>query len=462
MALACAGATAAAALGAAGDLDPAFNATGKVALPSPGNDDARDVVLQPDGKIVVAGSTTSNLDAMVWRYNPNGTPDTSFNPMGTTPGQVAIDAGGDDSTEAIALAPNGKIVGVGQTSIGGDSLIYQLNSNGTPDTGFGGGDGHLEIDTPLVSFAFRGVAVQPDNNIVAVGGVGAQTYVFRRDGTTGGPDNTCDMDGVMVFSVGGTAGGADVVDLQVNGDIVVAGETDSGPTPDNGFVARLLGSNCSLDTGGFNNPTGFAILDSLEIANGVTIAPDQRIVVVGPHSGNGVVYRLTTTGAFDTSFDTDGTAGIDSGGSENLRDVAVQPDGKIVTVGSSTVGPDAVVYRLTVIGGPGPLNGAFDTSFAGDGAIGVDNGGTTVDAAHGVALQPDGKVVAAGRAATPAPESGFLFRLEGDSSPVQIPQVAPIVQPAPPTAAAKKCKKGRKLVRKKGKLKCRKRKRKKK
>ena len=216
--------------------------------------------------------------------------------------------------------------------------------------------------------------------------------------------------------------------LQSNGDIVIAGNGTTG----NGFVARLLGSNCSLDTGNFHSPTGIAPLDSggSEQVLGLTIQPDGKILASGFTSVNtdGVLYRLKADGTPDPSFDTDGAFGIDSGGTEQLFDVKVQSDGKIVTDGSTTVGGDAAVYRVLSSGG-------LDPSFDGDGAIGIDASGT--DQALGLALEPDGRAVAAGQASGPPP-TGFIFRLQTD------PVTAPNPATGAPGAKKKKCKKHKK------------------
>src|SRR5262245_13483140 len=92
-------------------------------------------------------------------------------------------------------------------------------------------------------------------------------------------------------------------------------------------------------------------------------------------------------GDLDTSFSADGWTTIDSGGDEIAYATAVQPDGKIVVTGSSTVNRDAVVYRVNP-------NGTMDPTFDGDGAKGIDSGGTEV--ATAVAVQRDGKIVVAG------------------------------------------------------------------
>ena len=76
------------------------------------------------------------------------------------------------------------------------------------------------------------------------------------------------------------------------------------------------------------------------------------------------VYRLKANGSPDPSFDTDGAAGIDSGGGEVANALAIQPDGKIVVAGYSSngaTGNDAAVYRLNANGSPDP---SFDTDGA--------------------------------------------------------------------------------------------------
>ena len=107
---------------------------------------------------------------------------------------------------------------------------------------------------------------------------------------------SCDLDGVASVNAGGGGDVANDMALQSNGDIVIAGNGTTG----NGFVARLLGSNCSLDTAGFNNPAGIATIDSggSEQVQGVTIQPDGKIVVAGFTSVNtdGALYRLNANG----------------------------------------------------------------------------------------------------------------------------------------------------------------------
>jgi uncharacterized delta-60 repeat protein len=436
-----------AAYAAAGQLDPTFNATGKVLLPSGGTDNARDVVIQPDGKVVVVGAAPGANDAIVWRYNSDGTPDTTFN-AGGTPGSLSLGLAGG-SAQAVAVGPDNKVVMVGQVA-GGSGFVARLNTNGTLDTaGFGAPNGYVLLNAAGGTEGEFGVAVQSDGKVVSAGTSNGGATIYRRD-AAGAPDPSCGGVPAGVKTLGSATTDADAVQLQANGDILVAGDAPLG----DGFVARLLGSDCSLDTGGYSAPDGIATLDSggNEHVLGLALQPDNKAVAAGttqvsPTNTDGVVYRLNANGALDTSFDTDGGAGIDSGGGESLADVAVQPDGKLVAVGETTVSSgDAAVYRLLANGGPGVLNGALDPSFDSDGAIGIDISG--LDFATGVALQPDGKAVVAGEATGP-PQTGFLFRLQGDTA-----AATPGTTPTTPTTPQKRCRKGKKLKKVKGKRKC--------
>ena len=136
---------------------------------------------------------------------------------------------------------------------------------------------------------------------------------------------------------------------------------------------------------------GVARIDSndSEYIYDIAIQPDGRIVVAGDkyEGKNGFVRRLNADGSPDKGFGTDGLAAIDSGGDERIRGVAVQPDGAIVAAGWTSVGKDIAVYRLTAGGKP-------DNSFDDDGARGINVLGE--DWAYDVALQADGKIVVFG------------------------------------------------------------------
>jgi uncharacterized delta-60 repeat protein len=99
--------------------------------------------------------------------------------------------------------------------------------------------------------------------------------------------------------------------------------------------------------------------------------------------------RYNTDGSLDNGFDGDGRVTTDFGGDDSASDVALQTDGKIVTAGSRLIGTyDFALGRYLA-------NGSLDPQWSGDGKVTTDFGGAS-DIAHGVAIQSDGKIVAAG------------------------------------------------------------------
>src|SRR5262249_39519840 len=136
----------------------------------------QDVALQPDGKIVTVGmryngGSTNFYDFAVSRFNADGSPDTSFGGTGTVFTDVS---GQSDKARAVVIQPDGKILVAGT---GGDGphfffVLARFNPNGTLDTTFGTG-GKLVTD-PSPSGPYNelwGLALQPDGRILAAGDV---------------------------------------------------------------------------------------------------------------------------------------------------------------------------------------------------------------------------------------------------------------------------------------------------
>src|SRR5262249_53355575 len=123
---------------AGGRRDPSFGDGGVVTTAVGSNDSANAVAVQADGKIVVAGTTTATTaDFLVARYNADGTPDTSF-VAGV--GYVAIDFGSADGAVGVAVQPDGKIVVAGTTSPSVRLFaLAPLDAGGALDTTFGVG-----------------------------------------------------------------------------------------------------------------------------------------------------------------------------------------------------------------------------------------------------------------------------------------------------------------------------------
>src|SRR5262245_36765447 len=160
----------------AGVLDPTFSGDGYLtqflAIPGVASVIGEDVLGQPDGMVVAVGRTAGNTHAVVVRYNPDGSLDTTFNSTGFNYIDIPI-----TTSQFFGVALQGtKLIAVGTTwsSPDGDQLLVaRFNAEGTLDTTFDG-DGIVLTDvTPLVE-SINSVAIQADNRIVVAGNVQVQ------------------------------------------------------------------------------------------------------------------------------------------------------------------------------------------------------------------------------------------------------------------------------------------------
>uniref|UniRef100_UPI002F90B132 calcium-binding protein n=1 Tax=Streptomyces exfoliatus TaxID=1905 RepID=UPI002F90B132 len=373
-----------AATAAPGDLDPAFDGDGRVVTDLGGFAGAQGMVVQPDGKIVTIGdgySTETSGDFTLTRYNPNGSLDTTFDGDGIVTTDFGVN---NDQGRGVALQPDGRIVAVGgSTDYGGNSawVAARYNPDGSLDPLFGdGGRVATDIDVNEIEAA-EAVVVQPDGKIVAGGGSGGVWSLVRWN-SSGVPDPTFDGDGIVTTAFGtGCCRGVSDLALQSDGRIVAAGRAD-------GLALARYNTDGSLDT---NFDGDGRVTTGAGSAEGVALQSDGRIVTAGQEGNAFLVRRFTAGGAPDTSFDGDGRLttvfGPEEGGA---ADVALQSDGRIVAAG--TYGGDFALARYNTGGSPDP-------DFSGDGRVTTDFGGPD-DQATQVALQPDGKILTAGLAGT--------------------------------------------------------------
>jgi uncharacterized delta-60 repeat protein/uncharacterized repeat protein (TIGR01451 family) len=198
-----------------GNLDTSFGVDGKVITDfGSSNDIAQAVALLSDGKFVVAGQ--SNFSFALARYNSDGSLDTSFG----TAGKV-FTAGFNSGSDDMVIQPDGKIVLVGNS---GDIAMVRYNSDGSLDTSFGT-DGKVIIDFGSTEFG-NGVAILPNGKLVFVGTTLNADIVLIRLNSDGSLDSSFDTDGKIVTDFGSYDYGEDVL-LQTDGKIVVSGESGS-------------------------------------------------------------------------------------------------------------------------------------------------------------------------------------------------------------------------------------------
>jgi uncharacterized delta-60 repeat protein len=188
------------------------------------------MALQPDGKIVLAGSANPSVFVLV-RFTATGMPDASFG----LDGVQRIGFGAASAAYDVAVQPDGKIVAVGFSSGGGANLdfaVVRLNDDGSPDQSFDG-DGKLATDFGSADAA-TAIAIQPDGKIVAAGlslNNGAPFARYLADGT---PDTSFDEDGKLLLQVTGSDW---VRALDVSAGSITAAMCDQNETA--GLVVRL-------------------------------------------------------------------------------------------------------------------------------------------------------------------------------------------------------------------------------
>ena len=332
------------ALGAPADTDRGFGRDGRVVIDFGGSDDAYAVAVQPDGKLVMVGDTSNKDDAIVARVNPDGSRDRGFGSEGV----AVIESTASEYGYAVALQPDGKILVGGYTSTGQNGVVHRLNADGSPDKGFGT-EGAAYLDSAGYE-TVQALAVQPDGKIVAAGWTTSnKDLAVYRLTAEGKPDKTFDDDGARGIDAGGEEKAYGLA-LQADGKIVVAGYswTSTSIRP---LVARF-GSTGTPDSS--FGPEGWRKLDNVGIVYGVAVQPDGRIVAAGEAGDrdDAGVYRLGINGLPDKGFGDDGVVRLDTGDSETAKALSLQPDGKILVGGYTDAGDDGVVWRVNAAGTP--------------------------------------------------------------------------------------------------------------
>jgi len=325
-----------------GSLDSTFGTGGKVTTNFGGSDAGLGVILQKDGKIVVAGGADAGVtsDFAVARYNRDGSLDVSFG----TGGLVTTDFGGTDLGNAVALQKDGKIVVAGQTS--GDFAVARYNTDGSLDTTFGVG-GLVITDFAGVDQG-RSVAIQKDGKIVVAGHTddGDLDFAVARYNRDGSLDTSFGTGGTVITTFGGTDDQGFAVVLQKDGKIVVAGRSNAEGFD---FAVARYNTDGSLDV---SFGTGGLVITDIGggFAGGraVALQKDGKIVVAGIGGDEDfVVARYNTDGSLDTTFGTGGLVTTDFGGIDTGFALALQKDGKIVVTGTSN-NEDFAVARYVV------------------------------------------------------------------------------------------------------------------
>jgi uncharacterized delta-60 repeat protein len=390
--------TAPVALAAPGDLDPSFGRNGKVITDvTPRGDVGDAIAIEPNGDIVVAGTSKDAARFAIARYRPDGSLDPAFGDHGIVQTNVT-DA--NDLLRGVAVQPDGAIVVAGQVGKGPRFVVSRYTADGALDPSFGG-DGMVST-----SFEAKGgdaavaVAVLPDGRILAAGiahtNCSCERFAVARYQANGRLDRTFGTNGkaTLHFRFGGEPS---AMAVETDGSIVLAG--GSVPDVDRFQVARFTADG-AVDTtfGGGDGKITTNTGQGEEAATGVAVDRGS-IVVVGytdlPHEAGETfgpskfaLVRYAADGTLDTSFGRNGKVKTAFSTGAFPHGVVVQADGKTVAVGG--VGNRLGLARYTT-------DGTLDATFGGDGKV-TTNLSSDVDEARAVALQDDGRIVVAGAA----------------------------------------------------------------
>lgn len=408
-----------------GSPDTSFNGTGYAVF----NPDLRGyhgyaMTKDANGKILVTGDTLDrvyegNRAMVIWRYNTDGTLDTTFNGTGynkLTSGNYTDAMGNysgyDNIGYSITVDSNGKIIVAGATaSIAGDTRmgLWRFNSDGTLDTSFNG-TGYIAYSKESLA---NSVITDASNRIIVAGhelgfGIGStidklMVWRFNSNGTL---DTSFNGTG-YISSLSTDPSDGRTVQSDASGNILVAGSMSLMPT-----VWRYNTSG-QLDTS-FNSPRGYAQPSGTVLfddVNSMIISTSGKILLVGAgdytsatststYSSNMIIWQFNTNGTLDTGFNGVGyvksSVAVSGPGYSGGNSITMDSNGKILVAGYNDNAIwnnyDMVVWRYNA-------DGTVDTSFDNphgfikqDGPAGINS----KDVGSSILVDGNGKIVVAG------------------------------------------------------------------
>ncbi|WP_052598889.1 fibronectin type III domain-containing protein [Aureispira sp. CCB-QB1] len=355
----------------AGSLDPSFGIGGKVVTSiTNGLDQAHGVAIQTNGKIVVAGNSSSSItgkDFVCARYNTNGTLDSTFGNGGIVTTDLQI--GSEDVAYDLVIQTNGKIILAGSSDNGTkkDAALVRYNTNGSIDSTFG------------------------------TNGIVISTFVSNQ------------QDEIKVVKI-----------HALTGNIIVGGNTEISSNEAKPIVARYLSTgNLDLTFGVQQLPIGttlgntyYLCIEDLEVRpNGKIVAAGWRDIVSSSRYSDFYAARINSNGTMDNTFSADGVMSYDYGGSIDGRDqdraysVSIRPDGDILLIGTSHQSLALDKFSLVELDDAGGIKGPKTRKDVGN----------LYDVAYGFAEDNNGQFILAGSSGYTSKEFTIVRTLESSN-----------------------------------------------
>lgn len=386
-----------------GTLDANFGSGGTVITTIGDRDTSRAARVQVDGKIVLAGYSVNGQDAnfALVRYDAGGALDPIFGVGGKVITQVANDESADDFLEAVAVQNDGKIVVAGYISPYPAFVLARYNVDGTLDAGFGNGGSVVTRFGQDYSSAYA-LVIQNDGKIILAGSVrkfsGPNDFALSRYESNGDLDMSFGIGGKVVTDFNGGNDIVHAIGIQSDGKIVAVGESIER------FALARYNTDGSLDTSFGSGGTVRTNLFGSAVAFGVAFQNDGRIVAAGygPSSSSGstfAVLRYYANGSLDTSFGAQGRAATASGTGDRAYSIAIQSDGRIVAAGKRFNAGLSLARYMS--------NGLPDPTFGVDGVVLTP---ISYGSVNSLSIQGDGKIIAAGNSGVLATANFALAR----------------------------------------------------
>lgn len=398
-----------------GALDPTFGSKGKAPIQTPKSFQVTDIKLQPDGKIVVTGLGgygSSNYGYFtVARYNSDGTPDSSFGKNGINFYFIPY----LNWAKKLAIQNDGKIIVAGTTLTSEthyDFGLIRLNTDGTQDLSFGI-KGIVKTDfssfgSEITDDSVYDLLVQPDNKIVVAGLSGKPlsgfNYSLSRYNENGTLDETFGTNGKISSVFPGTHNSSLTgLSLQPDGKLIAVGTVSFYGEPGSRLLVARFDSNGFLDES-FNN--GGYVIETVRnqycTITSLALQPDGKILIAGNDTvrlvnqlDEAFLIRYNSDGSLDLNFGNYGkqflTFVSDAESTTSANSIMLQSDGKIMLLGGfrrPTVNPQG--FGLARF----QADGNLDESFGTNGIVLTTFGGSAEG--KSLAIQPDGKIIAAG------------------------------------------------------------------
>lgn len=247
-----------------------------------------------------------------------------------------------------------------------------------------------------------GACRQADGKIIVVGGArpgSSEDFGVARFNANGSLDTAFAVGGIFTLEIIATkTDRATSVGMQSDGKIIVGGYTRTSTVGDNFAIIRLTTAGILDTTFGAGGVVQVDIAGKTDRANALQVLSDDRIVLGGLTSYDSVnlnfgIIRLLPNGALDTTFGTGGKTQVDVGNSQDtMTALLVQPDGKIVFGGNSANSGGNFELSLVRLN----ADGSTDSTFGSSGTVHFNLPGSAADYINGIALQPDGKILACG------------------------------------------------------------------